>query len=231
MLTIRPAAERGHFNHGWLDTYHTFSFAAYHDARHMGFRDLRVINEDRVAPGEGFGTHPHRDMEILTYIISGELAHRDSMGNGRVIRAGEVQGMSAGRGVTHSEFNASTDAPVHLLQVWILPNKDGVTPAYGEWLPTQAVPDTWSLAASEDGAQDSIIIQQDAKLYVAHASPGAALGIPVAPNRHGWLQVATGAVTLGGKPLKAGDGASFAGTDNPALAITQPSQLLLFDLA
>ena len=229
MFTIRRSADRGYAHHGWLEARHTFSFAGYHDKAHMGFRSLRVINEDRVAPGEGFPTHPHNDMEILTYIISGELAHKDSMGNGRTIKPGEVQGMSAGSGVTHSEFNARSDTPVHLLQIWILPHTRGVTPSYAEWLPS-AQTEGWSLAASETGEAGSINIHQDAKMYVAACETEKTLPLPIAEGRFGWLQIAKGSATINGETLAQGDGASFSADAVKTLTASAGSELLLFDL-
>lgn len=231
MLTLRPSSARGHFNHGWLDSRHTFSFAEYRDPAHMGFRSLRVINEDIIAPGEGFPTHPHHDMEILTYVISGKLAHKDSMGNGRTIEAGEVQGMSAGTGITHSEYNASRGEPVHLLQIWIVPRTRSVTPAYGEWKPEGAHRNAWSLAASGDGAEGSILIQQDARMYVGLFDDATEIALPVEAGRHCWLQVAAGDAALGGITLAQGDGAAFAAEDASHIRAEAGSELLLFDLA
>jgi redox-sensitive bicupin YhaK (pirin superfamily) len=231
MLTIRKSADRGHANHGWLDSYHTFSFADYYDPNHMGFRALRVINEDRVAPKEGFGTHPHRDMEILTYVMQGKLEHRDSMGNGRVIKPGEVQGMSAGTGITHSEFNATDNEQVHLLQIWITPHTKSIKPSYGEWLPDGHEKNGWALVASENGAGGSIRIHQDAKLFVAVAKEGSELPVHINPARYGWIQIASGEAVLDGQVLHAGDGASFGGEDASMLSVTKPSEILLFDLA
>lgn len=231
MLSIRRSRERGHANHGWLDSYHTFSFASYHDKDFMGFRDLRVINEDVVEPGQGFGTHPHNDMEILTYVISGELAHKDSMGNGRVIRPGEVQGMSAGTGITHSEFNASQETPVHLLQIWIKPHTRNVTPSYAEWLPNGSEKEGWALAASGDGAQGSIRIHQDARMLVAVCPQAVTLDVPVAAGRFGWIQVAQGNAEINGQALAAGDGAAFSGDAVTNLKADAGSTLLCFDLA
>ncbi len=231
MTALRKANERGHANHGWLDSYHTFSFADYRDPAHMGFRSLRVINEDRIEPGQGFGTHPHQDMEIITYMLEGELAHRDSMGNGRVIKKGEVQGMSAGTGITHSEFNASDKYPAHLLQIWIRPHTQGVRPAYSEWKPDGDEKKGWALVASENGAGGSVRIHQDAKLYLTVAMTPKTLDAPVAEGRHGWLQVARGGAEVNGVMLKAGDGFSFAGGEASEVRLTTPGELLLFDLA
>jgi len=231
MITIRKSGERGHANHGWLDTYHTFSFADYHDPAHMGFRALRVINEDRIAAGEGFGTHPHRDMEILTYILEGQLQHRDSMGNGRVIQTGEVQGMSAGAGITHSEFNASRAEPCHLLQIWIMPHTKNVMPSYGEWKPVSKEKGWILVASGEDGKGGSIRIHQDAKMHVATADKNETLEIPIAPGRFGWLQIAKGETELNGQRLNQGDGAAFSGSDAKTLKVSQNGTFLLFDLA
>lgn len=230
MTAIRKAAERGHFNHGWLDTWHSFSFASYHDPAHMGFRALRVINDDTIAAGGGFGEHGHRDMEIITYVISGALSHQDSMGNKRTIRAGEVQAMSAGTGIMHSEFNASDKEPVHLLQIWIIPDAKGITPAYAEWT-AQAKPNAWTLLVSKDGAEGSAIIHQDARLLLAKLEKETVLEVPVQAGRHGWLQVAVGALKLGDKQLLAGDGVSFAGGNVTRLGAAAGTTLLLFDLA
>jgi redox-sensitive bicupin YhaK (pirin superfamily) len=231
MLTIRRSGERGHANHGWLDSYHTFSFADYHDPAHMGFRALRVINEDRIEAAQGFGTHPHRDMEIITYMLEGELQHKDSMGNGRVIKRGEVQGMSAGTGITHSEFNASDRNPAHLLQIWIMPHTKGVTPSYGEWLPDGSEKNGWKLVASENGEAGSIRIHQDAKLYLTVAGQPKTTDLPIAKGRYGWLQLAKGEAEINGQKLWAGDGVSFHGGDATALRLTTPGEVLLFDLA
>src|SRR5690349_6051574 len=194
--TIRRANERGHANHGWLDSYHTFSFANYYDPAHMGYRSLRVINDDLVMPGMGFGTHPHRDMEIITYILSGQLQHKDSMGNGRVISAGEVQYMAAGSGVTHSEFNPSRQEPVHLLQIWITPDAKGVQPRYAEKSFAATPPGALHLVTSKSGRDGSIAIHQDADLWLGKLDAGQAVTHSLAPGRHAWLHVAEGEVTL-----------------------------------
>jgi redox-sensitive bicupin YhaK (pirin superfamily) len=231
-LTIRHAKHRGHFDHGWLDTWHTFSFADYHDAAHMGFRSLRVINEDRVAPGQGFGTHPHRDMEIITYVLSGALQHKDSLGNGSVIVPGEVQQMSAGTGVLHSEFNPSPSEPVHLLQIWIRPSAAGVEPRYAQKkFPRAERTNRLRIVASSDGRDGSIPIHQDASLYAAILEPGRAFRYEVRAGRHAWIQVARGAVSANGQFLLAGDGASTSSAGPIDLEASQESELLVFDLA
>lgn len=231
MITLRPSAARGHADHGWLDTFHTFSFADYHDPAHMGFRALRVINEDRVAPGMGFGTHPHRDMEILTYILAGRLAHKDSMGHGREIAPGQLQAMSAGTGITHSEFNPSRTDPVHLLQIWLLPDKKGHTPRYAEWSPNAGENRALTLLTSPDGREGSAAIHQDARLYLVKLDAGAALTHPLATGRAAWLQVMRGSLTLNGHALGAGDGAAVESESALALHGTADAEALLFDLA
>ena len=232
MITVRPRDERGHFDHGWLDTRHTFSFAEYFDPDHMGFRSLRVINEDRVQPGQGFGTHPHRDMEIVTYVLDGALAHRDSMGNGSVIRPGDVQRMTAGTGITHSEFNHSNDAPVHFLQIWIVPDRRGLTPSYEQkTIPAEAMAGRLCAVASHDGGDGSVTINQDATLYTAVLAPGQAVTHAFAPGRHGWLQVARGQVALDGRSLAAGDGAAISGEKAVTVSGESEAEILLFDLA
>src|SRR5208283_2649749 len=210
MITVRNAGERGHASFDWLDTWHTFSFADYHDAQHMGFRALRVINDDTIAGGGGFGTHPHRDMEIITYVLSGALEHKDSMGNGRIIRPGEVQYMAAGTGVEHSEFNPSPAEPVHLLQIWILPDRKSVKPTYAEKSFAGAATGKFHLAASKSGRDGSIPINQDADVFVGKLGAGDRIGYTLKPGRHGWLQVADGGVVLNGLPLKTGDGAAVS---------------------
>ena len=206
MITVRPGSERGHFDHGWLDTYHTFSFASYHDPRHMGFRSLRVINEDRVQPAEGFGTHAHRDMEILTWVLEGALEHKDSMGNGSVIRPGDIQRMSAGTGVTHSEFNPSRRELVHLLQIWLLPSQRGLTPGYEEKrFETESRRGVLRLIAARDGRDGAVSIHQDADLWTALLEPTEAVRHPLTAGRHAWLHVARGKVTANGTKLEAGE--------------------------
>ena len=232
MITVRPGAERGHFDHGWLDTYHTFSFASYHDPRHMGFRSLRVINEDRVRPGEGFGTHGHRDMEILTWVLEGALEHKDSMGNGSVIGPGDIQRMSAGTGVTHSEFNPAREAPVHFLQIWLLPRERGLAPSYEERrVPPEARRGTLCLLASGNGREGAVTIHQDARVWTALLEPGESVRHALAPGRHAWLQVARGAVSLEGSALHAGDGASVSAEAALDITASAPAEVLLFDLA
>jgi quercetin 2,3-dioxygenase len=230
MMTIRKANERGHAEHGWLNSYHTFSFANYHDPKWMGFRELRVINDDTVAPGAGFGKHPHRDMEIISYVLEGALEHRDSMGNGRVIKPGEFQYIAAGTGVLHSETNPSEKDPVHFLQIWIVPDKPGYTPAYGEKSCAAAKPDRWHLVASNSGRDGSIRINQDADLWLAKFDNGLALTHPLEPNRHAWVHVAAGNVELNGQSLAAGDGVAVSGESKLVFAGKGPAQVLLFDL-
>jgi redox-sensitive bicupin YhaK (pirin superfamily) len=231
VITLRKSEERGHFDHGWLDTHHTFSFADYFDPQHMGFRTLRVINEDRVKPGEGFGTHPHRDMEIITYVMSGALEHKDSMGNGSIITPGEVQRMSAGTGVTHSEFNPSKKEPVHFLQIWILPDKTGLRPSYEQkTIPEEAKRGRLKLIASRDGRQGSVAIHQDASVYACFLSSGEDVAHKFGPSRHGWLQVVEGQVSLAGQVLHAGDGAALSGENQAKISAREDAEFLLFDL-
>lgn len=232
MVTIRKAGERGHFQHGWLDTYHTFSFADYHDPKWMGFRSLRVINEDRVAPGQGFPTHPHRDMEILTYVLEGGLRHRDSMGNGEVIRPGEVQRMTAGTGVTHSEFNDSKSEPVHLLQIWVFPEKKGLVPGYEQkFFADEEKRGKLRLVASPEANDGSVKIHQDVRLYASLLGAGEELTHPLAAGRAAWVQVARGSVTLNGQRLDQGDAAAISDEVMVKLAGVKEAEVLLFDLA
>ncbi|HEX5218169.1 MAG TPA: pirin family protein [Verrucomicrobiae bacterium] len=230
MMTIRRSEERGHVNHGWLDSHFTFSFAEYHDPRYMGFRSLRVINDDRIAPGGGFGMHPHRDMEIISYVLDGALEHQDSMGNGSVIRPGDFQYMSAGTGVRHSEFNPSDKDETHLLQIWILPDERGVKPRYGEKALAKAPTGKLHLVASKSGRDGSIAIQQDADLHLARLNPKDSVEHVLNPGRHAWVHVATGEVDVNGQVLKAGDAAALSEEARVKLAAKQPSQVLLFDL-
>jgi redox-sensitive bicupin YhaK (pirin superfamily) len=232
MITVRRREERGHFNFGWLDTYHTFSFADYYDPQYMGFRSLRVINEDRVHPGRGFPTHPHRDMEIITYILEGALEHKDSMGTGSVIRPGEVQRMSAGTGVTHSEHNHSRDESVHLLQIWLMPERGGLKPSYEQKMfQTDEKLGALRLIASPDGEQDSVTVHQDVKLYAALLEAGQEVTHRLMPSRHAWAQVARGEVTINGQLLRQGDGAAISGETDLTISGKEPSEVLLFDLA
>jgi redox-sensitive bicupin YhaK (pirin superfamily) len=230
MIAIRKAEERGHAHFDWLDTWYTFSFADYHDPDHMGFRSLRVINDDTIAGGGGFGTHPHRDMEIITCVLSGALEHKDSMGNGRIIRPGEVQYMAAGIGVLHSEFNPSPTEPVHLLQIWILPDRKGAKPAYAERSFAGAAAGKLHLVASKSGRDGSIPINQDADVFTGKLGSGNKINHSLRPGRHDWLQVAEGRVELNGLSLKAGDGAAVSDERKMVLESTGPAQVILFDL-
>jgi redox-sensitive bicupin YhaK (pirin superfamily) len=232
MIKIRKAEQRGHFDFGWLNTYHTFSFGDYYDPSHMGFRSLRVINEDVVQKGRGFPRHGHRDMEIFTYILKGALEHRDSMGNGSIIRPGDVQRMSAGTGVTHSESNPSPDEPVHLLQIWILPSAEGIAPDYEEKrFPDDEKRNKLRLIISSDAAAGAVKIHQDARVYAVLLDPNHEVSHPLAGGRHAWLQVAAGSVMLNDIDLKQGDGAAVSGESTITIAAQEPSEILLFDLA
>jgi quercetin 2,3-dioxygenase len=231
MIVKRPAAERGHFDHGWLDTSHTFSFADYHDPAHMGFRALRVINEDRVAAGQGFGAHSHRDMEIITYVLDGALAHADSIGNRSTIVPGDVQRMSAGTGITHSEFNARQDEPVHFLQIWLLPDRRGLAPGYEQ----KAIPESEErgvlrLLASRDGRDGTVTIHQDVDLYGSRLEPGERVKHALADGRHAWLQMVRGRIELNGTPLAAGDGAAMSEESALEMVAQESAHFLLFDL-
>jgi len=230
MMEIRKANERGHAELGWLDSYHTFSFADYYDPQWMGFRSLRVINDDLVMPGKGFGTHPHRDMEIITYVLSGALEHKDSMGNGRVIRPGEVQYTAAGTGVQHSEFNPSKDEAVHLLQIWIQPDQKSVQPRYAEKSLADAPAGILHLVTSKTGRDSSIAINQDADLWLAKLDARNRVTHKLAPGRHAWVHVAEGEVSLNEKKLSGGDAAAISQATSLELSATKPSQVLLFDL-
>jgi quercetin 2,3-dioxygenase len=232
MLQLRPGLERGHFDHGWLDTYHTFSFGDYYAPGQMGFRSLRVINEDRVAPGQGFGMHGHRDMEIITVVLEGALEHRDSLGNGEVLRPGELQRMSAGTGIRHSEFNPSRTESVHLFQIWLLPNQKGLTPSY-EQKPFSADErrNRFRLVASADGRDGTLTIHQDAELYLASLTDGASVSHPLASGRAAWLQVLRGAVKVNGVPLQPSDGVAVTDESVVTIEATSAAEVLLFDLA
>jgi redox-sensitive bicupin YhaK (pirin superfamily) len=231
MITIRKATDRGHAEHGWLDSRHTFSFADYYDPDHMGFRTLRVINEDRVEPGQGFGTHPHRDMEIISYVLEGALEHKDSMGTSSVIRPGEVQRMSAGTGVLHSEYNPSRAEPVHFLQIWIQPEKKSLKPGYEQKaFPAGERQNRLRLVASRDGRDGSLTIHQDAELYTTLLSKGSSVSHPLGSGRFAWVQVTSGSVTLNGEALKTGDGAKVSGEKALELKASSDAEVLLFDL-
>jgi redox-sensitive bicupin YhaK (pirin superfamily) len=232
-LQLRPAAERGVADLGWLSSRHSFSFGDYYDPRHMGFRSLRVINDDRVQPGQGFGTHPHRDMEIISVVVEGALEHRDSLGTGSVIRPGEVQRMSAGTGIRHSELNPSPERAVRFLQIWIEPERRGLEPSYEQRaFPTGERPDAWVLVASPNGRDDSLTVHQDVALYRAAVSAGGTLSHRLEPGRHAWIQVIAGTVEVGGQRLEEGDGAAVS--EPGVVTLTGgdgPSDVLLFDLA
>jgi len=231
MLNIRPSQERGHANHGWLDSYHTFSFADYVDPEHVHYSVLRVINEDRVAPGAGFPTHGHRDMEIVSYVLEGGLEHKDSMGNGSVIRPGDVQRMSAGTGVRHSEFNASASEPVHFLQIWILPQANGIAPGYEQkhFAPAD-LSDRLRLIASPDGRDGSVTIHQNAAIYAARLDGSASVVHSIAAGRRAYVHVARGTVTVNGRQLAAGDGARVESEPSVHLDHGHGAEVLLFDL-
>jgi redox-sensitive bicupin YhaK (pirin superfamily) len=232
MITLRPAAERGRGDYGWLDTRHTFSFNDYHDARQMGFRALRVINEDWIAPGKGFGTHGHRDMEIVTYVLEGAIAHKDSLGNGSVLRPGEFQQMTAGTGIEHSEFNPSETEPVHLYQIWLLPEKRGLTPSYDQ----RAFPDDerngkLRVVASPDGRDGSLTIHQNALVSLGTIAAGERISYELGPSRHAWVQVLRGSIELNGVALGVSDGAAVNEESSLALNAKQASEVMLFDLS
>jgi len=232
MITLRPSNERGGADHGWLKTRHTFSFNTYYDPKHVHFRSLRVINEDWVQPGMGFGTHPHDNMEIITYVLSGELEHKDSLGTGSIIRPGDGQRMSAGTGIQHSEFNPSQKEPVHLLQIWILPERKGIQPSYEQKsFPEEEKRGKLRVIASPDGKDGSVTIHQDASLYVSLLAPGEQVEHKLGNGRYAWLQVAKGAVELNSHALAQGDGAAVS--DEPQFVIggKEDAEILLFDLA
>ena len=232
MMNLRRAEERGHASHGWLDSHHTFSFADYYDEAQMGFRALRVINDDRVAAGQGFGTHPHRDMEIFTYVLEGAVQHKDSMGNEGAIRPGEVQRMTAGTGVRHSEYNPSPTEPVHFLQIWMLPEQNNLTPSYEQKaFPPEEKRGRLRLVASRDGREGSVTVHQDVSVYAGLFNPGERALLALEPGRHAWVHVARGELKLNGQALKEGDGAAL--TEEIALAIdgVRDAEVLVFDLA
>ena len=231
-LTLRKSSERGHANHGWLDSHHTFSFADYHDPAHMGFRSLRVINEDRVAPGGGFPTHPHRDMEIFSYVVGGALEHQDSMGNGRQLQPGQIQLMSAGSGVAHSEFNPSRSEPAHFLQIWIKPRAQGLTPSYTEWHPSPESENSAKvLVISPDGRKNSATIHQDADIYRVRLTAGESAGHDLKSGRGLWLQLISGKLAVGGSVLEPGDAVSSETAGLFEITASEDAEALLFDLA
>jgi quercetin 2,3-dioxygenase len=232
MLTIRPSEQRGRADHGWLDSRHTFSFADYYDAAQMGFRSLRVINEDRVKPGQGFGTHPHRDMEIVSYVLEGALEHRDSMGTGSVIRPGEVQRMSAGTGVTHSEYNASKSESVHFLQIWLEPSEHGIKPSYEQKsFAAEQRSGRLRVVASPDGRDGSLTIHSDATIYAGSFGKGESADLVLSHGRHAWVQVARGNVRLNGRELKSGDGGALSNERAVHVEGVDAGEVLVFDLA
>lgn len=232
MIQVRKANDRGHFNFGWLDTYHTFSFGDYQDSQHHNFRDLRVMNEDRVNPGQGFGMHPHRDMEIVTYVLSGALEHQDSMGNGSVLKPGEFQRMSAGTGIRHSEFNPSDSEPVHLYQIWLFPERKDIEPSYEQ----KAFPESerfgrLQLVASHDGREGALKINQDAEIFLTTLDKNAAVSHILAPGRHAWVQVLRGDALVNQTPVSAGDGVAISDESQLTLAGSDATEIMLFDLA
>lgn len=232
MIQIRKAEERGHADHGWLNTYHTFSFASYHDPDHMGFRSLRVMNEDRVAAGEGFGTHPHRDMEIVSYVLEGALEHKDSMGNGEVLRPGEFQRITAGTGVTHSEFNPSKIEPTHFYQIWLLPDASGLPPGYEQKrFDDERMQNVLRLVASPDGENGSLTIHQDARIYLSKLDAGKTIEFTIPFGRHAWLQVLRGSAALNGAAMDTSDGAAVSDEATLSIVATSDAEFILFDLA
>ncbi|MCC3447795.1 MULTISPECIES: pirin family protein [unclassified Microcoleus] len=232
MIAVRKSEARGHANHGWLDSYHTFSFANYYDRNYMNFRSLRVINEDVVNPGKGFGTHGHSDMEIITYVLEGALEHKDSLGTGAVIKPGEVQRMSAGTGIQHSEFNPSQTDPVHLLQIWLLPDTNGLEPSYEQRdFPVVERRGKLRLVAARDARDGAVKVHQDVDLYAAVLDKNSRVSHVLQPNRHAWIQVARGAVLLNGLTLEKGDGAAVSDEAELVIEATEDAEFLLFDLA
>ena len=232
MTRVRRAGERGHFNHGWLDTYHTFSFGRYYDPNAMGFRALRVINEDWIAAGRGFGTHPHEDMEIVTYVLEGELAHKDSLGSSGVIRAGELQRMTAGTGIAHSEFNPSETTQAHLYQIWLLPEREGLTPSYEQKaFPAQSRRNALALVASPEAEGGALAIRQDARIYLSALDAGHSVEHPLKEGRHSWVQVVRGRVNVNGESLAQGDAAAISGEAGVSVMAEDAAEVLLFDLA
>lgn len=231
MIQIRKAEERGHADHGWLSTYHTFSFASYHDPDHMGFRSLRVMNEDLVAAGKGFGTHPHRDMEIVSYVLEGALERKDSMGNGEVLRPGEFQRITAGTGITHSEFNPSKVEPTHFYQIWLLPDAAGLPSGYEQKrFDDDRMRNALRLVASPDGEAGSLTIHQDARIYLSKLDAGKTIEFTIPSGRHAWLQVLRGGVTLNGGAMQTSDGASVSDETTLTFRVTADAEIMLFDL-
>lgn len=232
MYAVRRSSERGHANHGWLDTYHTFSFSTYQDPAHMRFRSLRVMNEDRIAPGQGFGTHPHHDMEIVTYVLSGALAHRDSMGNEELLRTGEFQRMTAGTGLTHSEYNPSSDEPVHLYQIWLFPERKGLEPSYEQKaFPPEERRNRLQTVASHDGRDGSLRIRQDARIFLADLDAGKSVSVSLEQGRHAWIQVLRGEIGIGGETLRTGDGVAVSDERDLVIEAFTAAELMIFDLA
>lgn len=232
MIRIRKAEDRGSADHGWLQARHTFSFAGYRDVEYMGFRSLRVMNEDRIAAGQGFGTHPHHDMEIVTYVLEGALEHKDSMGNGEVLRPGEFQRMSAGTGITHSEFNPSSTKPTHLYQIWLLPSQKGVKPSYEQkQFPENERRNQLRLVASPTADDGSLLIQQDARIYLGSLDAREQVSYELKPERHAWIQVLRGAVTVNNQSLTTSDGAAVSDETALMIAATNDAEIMLFDLA
>jgi quercetin 2,3-dioxygenase len=232
MITLRRAKARGHANHGWLDSYHTFSFAGYYDPKHMNFRSLRVINEDWISASMGFGTHGHKDMEIITYVLEGALEHKDSMGNGSIIRPGEVQHMTAGTGIQHSEFNHSATDTAHLLQIWIVPDTQNLTPSYDQRaFHVAKSPGQLNLVVSKDGRDNTIHVHQDMDLYAGVLPSGTEVDYAMESDRHTWIQVARGSITLNGTELYTGDAAAISAETELKITATSDAEILLFDLA
>jgi redox-sensitive bicupin YhaK (pirin superfamily) len=231
MINVRKAQDRGHADHGWLNTYHTFSFSTYQDPNHMRFRSLRVMNEDVVAPGQGFGTHPHNDMEIVTYVLEGALEHKDSMGNGEVLRPGEFQRMSAGTGITHSEFNPSASEPVHLYQIWLFPERKGITPGYEQKRFSETERhNKLQLVASRDSEDGSLLIHQDARIYLSQIDAQQEITYRLAAGRYAWLQVLRGTVSLNGIQLDTSDGAAVSNETSLMIRANADAEIMLFDL-
>lgn len=231
MIQVRKAQDRGHANHGWLKTYHTFSFSTYQDRDHMKFRSLRVMNEDWVAPGQGFGTHPHNDMEIVTYVLEGALEHKDSMGNGEVLRPAEFQRMTAGTGITHSEFNPSASAPVHLYQIWLFPERKGIEPSYEQKrFPEEERHNRLRLVASRNAEDGSLLIHTDARIYLSHVDAGTEIEHQLPAGRYGWLQVLRGSVSLNGVELNTSDGAALSEEVALKVKAQTDTEIMLFDL-